>query len=236
MKKFLLLFLLISGFCAQSQEENSTKIYFSQALYYHLPKYEAKAKRAYRFNDYERGSFLFDSLVNNCLRYTFMDNFKFYRLNQKPVHLYDYKKPVYLITYASWCVPEKGEIPAINELAEKYRDKVKFVVLFWDKAGTARKLSEEFNKKVSVVYIDESQNSDPFVIQNLKHSLGLPTCFLISENKQIMDIRRSIFLPYNTPQKVSYERNYESMEEGISSHLTRASHEKEMATLLSLEQ
>ncbi|MDT0643288.1 hypothetical protein RM553_10650 [Zunongwangia sp. F363] len=236
MKKFLLLLLFITGLNAHSQEENSTKIYFSQALYYHLPKYEARAKKAYRFNDYERGRFLFDSLVNNCLRYTYIDNFKFYRLNKKPVHIYDFKKPVYLITYASWCIPEKGEIPAINELAKKYEDKVKFVVLFWDKAETAKKLSEEFNKKVSVVYIDEAQNNDPFTIKNLKHSLGLPTCFLISENNQIMDIRRSVFLPYNTPREESYERNYKSMEEGISSHLTGSSRENEMANLLPLEQ
>ncbi|MDT0676292.1 TlpA family protein disulfide reductase [Autumnicola musiva] len=236
MRKYLLLFLLISGFCAQSQDEDSKKIYFSQALYEHLPKYESKARTAYRFNDYERGRFLFDSLVKNCLRSTYIDNFKFYKLNKRPVRLYEFDKPLYLITYASWCVPEKGEIPAINKLADKYQDKVKFVVLFWDKASTAKKIAKEFNSNVFVVYIDERKNNDPFIIKTLKHSLGLPTCFLISKDKKIMDIRRSIFLPYNASEKKSYDLNYNSIEEGISSYLMDTSPVAKMANILHLPQ
>ena len=41
-----------------------------------------------------------------------MDNFEFNQLNNKEITFYDFKKPVYLITYSSWCVTSEGEIPA----------------------------------------------------------------------------------------------------------------------------
>ncbi|MDT0648286.1 TlpA family protein disulfide reductase, partial [Zunongwangia sp. F260] len=181
MRKFLLVFLLLSGFISHPQSENSDKVYFSEALSMHLPKYEKKAKVAYRFNDYDRGRFLFDSLVRNCLKNSYMDNFRFYTLRKKSIHLYDFKKPVYLITYASWCIQGKGEISAINKLASKYQDQIDFVILFWDEPRMVKTLAKKFNKNINVVYVDERKNADPFVIKNLKHSLGLPTCFLISK-------------------------------------------------------
>jgi thiol-disulfide isomerase/thioredoxin len=74
---------------------------------------------------------LFDTLVETKLKGTYIDNFKFLNLKDKTVALYDFKKPVYLLTYASWCVPGKGEIPALNELAKKYQDKIDFAIFFW---------------------------------------------------------------------------------------------------------
>ncbi|MDT0686718.1 TlpA family protein disulfide reductase [Autumnicola psychrophila] len=219
MRKFLLILLLLTGLKSHPQSENNDKVYFSEALSMHLPKYEQKAKVAYRFDDYNRGRFLFDSLVRNCLKNSYMDNFRFYTLRKKPIQLYDFKKPVYLITYASWCIRGKGEIPAINKLASKYKDQIDFVILFWDKPEMVKGLAKEFDKNINVVYVDERKNSDPFVIKNLKHSLGLPTCFLISESKKIKDIRRSIYLPYNATAEESFDLNYEFIEEGISSHL-----------------
>ncbi|MDT0651410.1 TlpA family protein disulfide reductase [Autumnicola edwardsiae] len=224
MRKFLLLFFILAGFSGQPQAEKNDKVYFSEALSMHLPKYEEKAKDAYRFNDYKRGHFLFDSLVNNCLRNSYIDNFRFYSLKKKPVQLYQFKKPVYLITYASWCIQGKGEIPAINKLAEKYENQIDFIVLFWDSADMAKNSAKEFSKNINVVYVDERKNADPFVIKNLKHSLGLPISFLISGDRRIEDIRRSIFLPYNATAKESYDLNYESIEEGISSILITDQH------------
>ena len=219
MRKLLLVIVLLTGSFAYSQAENNDLVYFSEALSMHLPKYEEKAKTAYRYNDYERGQFLFDSLVQNCLRDSYIDDFRFYNLKKKPKQLYDYKKPVYLITYSSWCIQGKGEIPAINELAEKYKDQIDFVVLFWDQLSTVKDIAKEFSKNINVVYVDERKNADPFIIKNLKHSLGLPTYFLISRDKRIEDIRRSVFLPYNATKEESYDLNYEFIEEGISSHL-----------------
>ncbi|QYA26799.1 TlpA family protein disulfide reductase [Gramella sp. MT6] len=220
MKKLLLVFLFI-GPTVFSQQELQEKTYFSEALYFHLSDYNRKADLAYRFNDYEKGKELFENFTSTHLEGSYMDNFKFRNLKKKEVALYDYKKPVFLITYASWCVPSKGEIPAINELAKAYKDKIDFVVLFWDKRDKVRELAEKFSTNISVVYVDESQNNGAYVVKQLKHSLGLPTCFLISGDKKIMDILRSVFPPLQTEEETAYRENYIALETSISQNLIK---------------
>ncbi|WP_026934608.1 TlpA family protein disulfide reductase [Christiangramia echinicola] len=220
MKKLLLVFLFI-GPIVFSQQELEEKTYFSEALYFNLSDYNRKADIAYRFNDYEKGKELFENFTSTHLEGSYMDNFKFRNLRKKEVQLYDFKKPVFLITYASWCVPSKGEIPALNELAAEYKD-IDFVVLFWDRREKVKELAESFSKDISVVYVDESQNNGAYVVRQLKHSLGLPTCFLLSGDKKIMDIRRSVFPPLQTEEETAYRENYIALETSISNNLVNS--------------
>ncbi len=221
MKKILpLLFLLIffvSPAYPQQQQEN--KLLFSNALATYLPKYEKKAKQAYYHRDFEEAKQLFDTLVDHHLKGTTMDDFQVYRLNGRPVHLNDFEKPLYLITYASWCVPTPGEIPAINKLAKKYKNQVDFVILFWDTQKTTQELAKSYNKNITVVYVNEMNNQDSFVITNLKHSLGLPTTFLLAENKQILDIKREVTHPYGISATKSFDMNYDAIKNGIADEL-----------------
>lgn len=214
----LLLFLLNLATYAQAQQEEK-KIFFSEALAMHLPKYEKKAKDAYRLRNYNEAQRLFDSLVEFGLNGSYMNNFKFYQLNKKQLRLYDFKKPVYFITYASWCVTSKGEIPALNELAGKYHKEIDFVVLFWDNRETSKKAAKEYNEHIKILYVDEMDNKDAFVISHLKHSLGLPTTFLLSADKKILDIRRGITHPYGRSLNESFDMNYNEIFEGIANHL-----------------
>ena len=221
MKKLLLVFLFI-GPIVFSQQELQKKTYFSEALYFNLSDYNRKADIAYRFNDYEKGKELFENFTSTHLEGSYMDNFKFRNLKNKEVELYNFKKPVFLITYASWCVPSKGEIPALNELAAEYKDNIDFVVLFWDRREKAKVLAENFSKDISVVYVDESQNNGAYVVKQLKHSLGLPTCFLLSGDKKIKDIRRSVFPPLQTEEETAYRENYIALETSISNNLVNS--------------
>lgn len=219
MKKLLLLVFLFIAPTVFSQQNLQEKIFFSEALYMHLSDYNKKADLAYRFNDYDKGKELFENFISDHLEGSYMDNFKFQNLKKKEIDLYTYKKPVFLITYASWCVPSKGEIPALNELAAEYKGKIDFVVLFWDKRDKVKKMSENFSSNVSIVYVDETQNNGAYVVRQLKHSLGLPTCFLLSEDKKIMDIRRSVFPPLQTEEETAYRENYIALETSISNNL-----------------
>lgn len=232
MKKFLLIFFLFIGFQSHSQEEKKTKNYFSDALFMHLPKYSQKAEKAYRLKQYDKAEELFDSLVTHNLAGFYMNNFKFKNLKKKQVALYDFKKPVYLLTYASWCIPGKGEMPALNEIARKYKDRIDVVILFWDKRKTVKKLTKDLDKNIEVLYVDETQNNDAFVVKQLKHSLGLPTCFLINENKIILDIQRSVFHPYDTSEKESFDLYFEAIESGIAEHLVNYEEKEEVANLV----
>lgn len=215
------LLLILTFFLVQnttfSQEEE--KILFSEALTLHLPKYEKEAKKAYRNRDFEKAEILFDSLVKYGLRGSIMDDFIFYRLNKKPVSLFNFKKPVYFITYASWCITTKGEIPALNVLAEKYHDRIDFVILFWDDQKTSKNAAKSYNKHIYILYVDELDNKDAFVISRLKHSLGLPTTFLLDGNKKILDIRRGVSHSYNKSLEESLDFNYNTIYDGIANHL-----------------
>lgn len=214
-----LLFFLIVFIATSSIAQEQESILFSEALNDHLPKYEEKAKDAYFYRNYERAEYLFDSLVNHGLNGSYMDDFKFYRLNSKPINLYDFKKPVYLITYAAWCVTTIGEIPALNQLAEEFSDKIDFVVLFWDNQKTTKKSAKDYNKHITVLYVDELENKDSFVVKQLKHSLGLPTTFLLDRNKKILDIRRGVNHFYGKSLEESVVVNYNSIYDAIATHL-----------------
>ncbi|AVR46672.1 thioredoxin [Christiangramia fulva] len=221
MKRVLLFVLILIGPHLFSQETPRDKVYFSQILSEHLADYNRKADLAYRFRDYEKAKKLFDSLTSNFLEGSYMDNFGFYDLKKKEVHLYDYKKPVFLITYASWCIPGKGEIPALNKLASELKDKIDFVVLYWDTHTKAKEMAKQFDSAIHVVYVDESANTSPYVIKQLKHSLGLPTCFLLSGNKEITGIRRSIFPGMQTDEETAFTQNYMAMETSINNDLIK---------------
>ncbi|TVZ27732.1 thiol-disulfide isomerase/thioredoxin [Gillisia sp. Hel_I_86] len=212
----LSLLLLVSPIFAQ-QEEN--KIFFSDALSLHLPKYESNAENAYSRRDYKEATRLFDSLVEYGLNGSYMNNFQFNQLNSKEVSLYDFKKPTYLITYASWCVTTEGEIPAINELANKYSDEIDFVILFWDDQKTTKKMAKSYNKNITVLYVNELNNRDAHVVSKLKHSLGLPTTFLLDKDKMVLDVRRGVTHALNKSFEESFDLNYTSMYDGIANHL-----------------
>ncbi len=213
---FICLLLLASPIFAQ-EEEN--KIFFSDALSLHLPKYKSDAEKAYSRRDYKEATRLFDSLVEYNLNGSYMNNFQFNQLNNKEVSLYDFKKPTYLITYASWCVTTEGEVPAINELANKYKDEIDFVILFWDDQKTTKKMAKSYNKNIKVLYVNELNNRDGHVVSQLKHSLGLPTTFLLDRDKKILDIRRGVTHALNKSFEESFDLNYNSMYDGIANHL-----------------
>ncbi len=211
----LILFFVVPTF--SQQEEN--KIFFSEALALHLPNYTQKSEKAFYRKDYKEATRLFDSLVKYGLNGSYMNNFQFNQLNNKEVSLYDFKKPTYLITYASWCVSTEGEIPAINELANKYKDEIDFVILFWDDQKTTKKMAKSYNKNIRVLYVNELNNNDAYVVTQLKHSLGLPTTFLLDKDKMILDIRRGVTHSFNKSFEESFDLNYNSIYDGIANHL-----------------
>ncbi|WP_029033759.1 TlpA family protein disulfide reductase [Salinimicrobium terrae] len=213
MQKFLLLILPFTFlFPSYAQEDQIT---FSEALTIHLPKYKKHADKAYRSKDVERANFLFDSLIDYNLKGSRMDNFKVNDLRKKSVHLNEFEKPVYLTTYASWIVPTEGEIPALNELAEKYGEQVDFVMLFWDNHSTTKRLAKKYSENITVLYVDEMNNNSPYVIKMMKHSLGLPTSFLLDRDKNILDIRRKVSHPFGIEFEKSFDLNYDSLSSAL---------------------
>ncbi len=200
----VLLFLFINFIYSQEPEE-----LFSTALLTHIKNYKIQTEDAFENGELERGRSLFDTLVNQHLKGTRFDNFKFknfdddsyFRTNQ-------IDKPFILITSASWCVVPDDQIAAINLLADEHADEIQIVILYWDKVNKILDLSLQYSENIPVVYFDETTNRDPKTTEVLKHSLGLPVCFYIDKNKKVVDITRGgVFLPYGTKEDL-YSINY----------------------------
>ena len=214
MRKFL--FLILTFSCLGTSLAQQDELRFSEALSQHLAKYKKHADKAYRTDNLERADFLFDSLVNYCLKGSRLDNFKVKDLRKRSVYLDEFQKPLYLITYASWIAPTAGEIPALNKLAEKYHEQVDFVMLFWDNRSTTKELAKKYSSHITILYVDELQNNSPHVVKMMKHSLGFPTSFLLDKDKKILDIRRKVSHPFGIEFERSFDLNYDSFSNALS--------------------
>ncbi len=206
-KKLLLLFFLIT-ISAESQTEIEDSSLFSEAIRLNIRKYTRESQRAYAYRDFERAEFLFDSLVNNVVINSYLDNFTVRKLSRRKIELYSFKKPIFLVTYSSWCVPAEGEIPALNALARKYRKEIDFVVLFWDTRKNARKSARKYSGKINIIYVNETDNTNNYIVQRMKHSLGLPTTFLIDKDKRIKSVQRGATQFYNKTNQDTNELIY----------------------------
>ncbi len=220
MKIILLLFLNI--FCISATRGQTAPISFSDAISPHLKKYNIESNMAFAAGDLERGQRLFDSLVSNYLVGSQIDDYALKNVNGGKVKLSEIKKPVFIMTYASWCVLSKGEIPALNKLSKKYAKEVQFVILFYDKKQHVKKISRRFSGNIKVCYANESYRNDVKLIAAFKHTLGFPTSFFLNENLEVVAISRG---GAQTSQKSTYinafNLNYELFDGRLSSSLLK---------------
>ncbi len=213
MKNVYLAVSFLINIVAYCQEDNTT---FHSAITENIGKYNMESNLAYKEFDFERGKILFDSLVINHLKGTSFDDFTYKSFEKKKLKLSDFKKPVFLLTYASWYVPNKGQVPAINKLAQKYKE-IKFVILFWDKKRDVKKIANKFNHNITICYANESYANDAPIIANLKHPLGFPTSYFLDENLKVVDIKRAnLVVDKDSNYTTAYTLNYDSFREGLS--------------------
>lgn len=210
----LLQLIFLIGCISVSGQSNA--IFFSEALDVHLPKYIQEAEVAIRERQQDKVKLLFDKLVEEALVGTYMDNFEAMNLSKNIVAFEDFEKPTLLLTYTSWCIPSKGELPALNELAKAYKKEVDIVVLFWDKHKTVRKVGRDFNSHITVLYADEMNNKSTRTIKNLKHSLGLPLVFTLDSKKEIINIQRRIANSMKESNIEAFEKNHTLFKEEIT--------------------
>ncbi len=208
----------------------SDSLMFSGAIKINFKYYKKASAAAYRKGDTERGKFLFDSLVQRRLAGTTFDDFTFKKASGGKLKLSAIKKPVILITYASWCVPSPGEYEALNKLAQKYSKEVTFIALFWNRKEDVRKAARKLSRHVTVCYAHESYRNDGPIVAAMKHTLGLPTSYYLDENRKVVDIRRCGVqqCPKKTPYNKAYALNYNSFLDGLALILIDKEVKKEM--------
>ena len=219
----ILSFIFISS--ANCQENKNS---FNYVIKTNIKKYNLESNQAFENNDSEKGQILFDSLVSNHLIGTDFEDYTLKGFEKRKVKLSSFKKPLFILTYTSWCIPSKGEIPALNKLAQKYAKDVQFVILFWDKKHNVKKIARKFNHNISVCYANESYKNDASIVANLKHTLGFPTSYFLDENLKVINIKRGGAQPDNKSTYVkAYTMNYNNFRDGLGSLLLEKNISKE---------
>lgn len=222
------LFFLIFVCSAYSQIDTNS---FNYVLKSNLKKYNIQCDIAFENRETAKGNMLFDSLVAKHLVGTNFEDYTLKSFEKKKVNLSSFKKPVFILTYASWCVPSKGEIPALNKLAQKYAKEVQFVLLFWDKKRDVKLIAKKFNHNITVCYANESYKNDATIVANLKHPLGFPTSYFLDENLKVVNIKRGGAQPQmNSTYIKAYTMNYNTFRDGLGALLLEKNINKEQLT------
>jgi thiol-disulfide isomerase/thioredoxin len=221
MYRFLLtmLFTLSISFSYSQDTIN----YFSDAIRKNTKSYTKASNKAYERNNIKEGKDLFDSLVKNKLVGTKFDDFNLKVYKEKNVKINRINKPIFIITYASWCVITKGEIPALNILAKEHRDDMQIIVIFWDKKSDIKNIAYKFSDDIKVCYANENYAKDAHVVATIKHTLGFPTSIFIDENKNVVNIKHfENTIKLKTPIKQAIITSYNYFSKDINENLVRA--------------
>ncbi|MFC4721284.1 hypothetical protein ACFO5O_03040 [Geojedonia litorea] len=171
-----------------------SKVYFDDALTKHLPTYNLNSNLAINKFDFKKADSLFESLVKNHLKNTYVPNLKLNKVSDETIETDSLKNPFILITKASWNLQDKREIQAINDMAELYKGQIDVIVLYWDSKKIAKSIEKQYNDHVYFTYIDESENKSSHIIKTFKHSFGVPACFFVTGTKQLVDINKKFEL------------------------------------------
>ena len=222
---FLLLFAFMFSF--NSFANTDSIVLFSNAVKKNIKQYISYSNKAYSKKAYEKATELFDSLVSNTLIGTRFDDFSFKRVGKKRLELSSIKVPTLIFTYASWCIIEKGEINALNKLAQDYKNQVKIIVVFWDKKQTMKKFARKFNSSIEVCYAHDSYSKDQLAIKLLKKSFGFPTSYYLDASRNLISIKKRSSKPlYKIDYKTSFENCLTAFNTDINSLLIANSFNK----------
>lgn len=219
-KTLLVLLFFINLYSSYSQD---TIVYFTDAIKENLIPYKKASNKAYESYNIEEGKKLFDSLVKTKLIGTKFDDFSIKVYKEKNIKINRISKPIFIITYASWCVIPKGEIPALNILAKEHRNDLQFIVVFWDKKNDLKNIANKFNDYIKVCYANESYAKDSHIISTIKHTLGFPTSIFIDENKNVVNVKHfENKIKIKTPIKEAIITSYNYFSKDINENLVNS--------------
>jgi len=225
--------LLLTNLLSYSQASLKDSL-FSEALHANIKTYKLAVNNAYLNYNLNRGELLFNQFVESNLINTYLDNFKAKNTHGAIISINKYfKRPVILVTYASWCIRDEKEIAYLNKLAKAYYNEIDFVVVYWDNKNTARKKAKIHNKHINVLYIDERENIFSCEIKNMKHALGLSLIYYINSEDKIIAIKKnddSIFRTKNS-FKADYVQNNSDFINGLFFLLINESNTNELIVL-----
>lgn len=208
------IFLTLVLFTSLSVLSQKKKVYYKNIIKSCVEKENKKVNKAFfKERNFEKGKKLFENLVNKCVKEKYFYDYTFKTMDGKKINTGDVYKPLLILTSASWCKPCWGEIPALNKLAEKYSDRIEFIVLFWDEKKDIKKMTSKYSKKIHLIPSTKKQkNQSSIDIAGFKHRLDFPGAYLINVDKRILDFDRGAAFP---SEKMSVEKANEINEKKL---------------------
>lgn len=147
---------------------------------------ENKNEIKYKFNwEYLNEELLVEKLIEEKLIGQTLDFESLNFLNPKEKDTLDKNKPTFVNFWFTSCPPCIEEMPALNELKEKYKDKINFVSITFDTKEKVEKFLTKYKFDFThIVGEKEFTKSLGFV--------GYPKTFLLDKNKIIKSIEGSL--------------------------------------------
>jgi len=197
--KVIIITLALLAINTLGYSQNSiNELLLSEAIHKNFETYKLAISQVNFKNEPHKSEQIFSEFVGEQLANTYFDNFKAKNLNDALIRLNDYfKKPMVIITYASWDIIEDKSTLEVNRLAKEHHDNIDFVVLFWENRNIVRQKAKHFNKKVNVLYIDERENIFSHEIKNMKHSLGQSLIYYLNKDNKLVDIQKNDYFISN---------------------------------------
>jgi len=189
-----------------------------------IKKYLVDCQRAWDAHKDRLANTYYDSIMA-CIVNTYVGNHKFKALDGKTIDLHKMRKPVLLTVSASWCAPCRAEIPALSKVAGEYKDKIDFVVLFWDDIEGTKKMAPLYSKDVFLIPSTKKPENDEHIISTagFRHIRGFPVNYLIATNKQIVKYNEGAAAPasyagpdgkvVNITEQQAEDANYKHLKE-----------------------
>ena len=123
-----------------------------------IRKYRIDSQKYWDIKDRENALKYSDS-IKAAITNSSIKEFEFITYENDVFKIANKTKPTFLQVSASWCAPCIAEIPALNKIAEKYSDKIDFVLLFWDTKSTVSNLASKYNSNIFLIP-SESQHAE----------------------------------------------------------------------------
>ncbi|WP_159439321.1 TlpA family protein disulfide reductase [Tenacibaculum agarivorans] len=136
----------------------------------------------------------------SCIKNSYLLDYDFKTDQDKLVSTKEIKKPIVLITAATWSAPCFGQVPALNRMVKKYHEQVEFIMIFWDSKDKIKRFQDKLDSRITLIPAgaDDKVEKGNLDISGFVHKLDYPTAYLIDKNKKFLDVKRGAATPSKT--------------------------------------
>lgn len=136
-----------------------------------------------------------------CIKGTSLLNYDFTDINGKVISTDAIKKPIVIVAAATWSGPFWGGVPALNQIVDENKDKIQFIMIFWDKEEKIKKMAHKINENIALIpaRAEDKVERGNLDISGFVHKIqDYPTGYLINKQKEFINVVRGAASPSKT--------------------------------------